>query len=190
MREKQLTIRHLALAAVLALPLPALGQTPAAPRPAQPARPPASAPQAAAPAAAAAPDLVTEANLSRDGLKAMFDAAKLPTAIEGGEKLTVKVGAVVVYVLPGKDRVRLLATYSFAARAAYQEKLDLANRINDGYIVIRAAIPADRPGEIAIDHYILLGTGVSRATVVAVTRRFADIVREAVDALDTDRLLK
>jgi len=179
----------LALAAVLALPLPALGQTPAAPRPAQPARPPASAPQAAAPAAAA-PDLVTEANLSRDRLKAMFDAAKLPTAIEGGEKLTVKVGAVVVYVLPGKDRVRLLATYSFAARAAYQEKLDLANRINDGYIVIRAAIPADRPGEIAIDHYILLGTGVSRATVVAVTRRFADIVREAVDALDTDRLLK
>ena len=189
MRERQLTIRHLALAAVLALPLPALGQTPTAPRPAQPARPPASAPQAAAPAAAA-PDLVTEANLSRDGLKAMFDTAKLATTIEPGGNLTVKLGSMVVYVLPGKDRVRLLATFSFAARAAYQEKLDLANRINDGYIVVRASIPADRPGEIAIDHYILLGAGVSRATVVAVTRRFADIVREAVDALDSDRLLK
>ena len=169
-------IRALAIAVLLAAPLPVLAQTPPKPA-AQPARTPSV-------------DPVSEANLSRDGLKAMFDAAKLPATVDRDGNLTVKPGAVLIYVLPGKDRVRLLANFGFAARATYPEKLDLANRINDGYIVVRAAVPGDRPAELAIDHYVPLGNGVSRATLVAVTRRFAAIVEEAVGAVDTERLLK
>ena len=170
------TLAFLATLCAVALPAAAWAQSAS-----KPARPPAAAPGS---------DLVTAANLSRDGLRAIYDAAKLPAAIDRSGNLTVKAGTVTLYILPSEDRVRLLASYSFAARAAYQEKLDLANRINDGYILVRAAIPADKPAEINIDHYILLGPGVSRAVVVAVTRRFAEVVQEAIDAVDTDRLLE
>ena len=65
--------------------------------------------------------------------------------------------------------VRLLVTYDFAPRASWQERLDLANRINDGYIMARASLPEARPGTLAVDYYVMLGAGVSRANVVALT---------------------
>jgi hypothetical protein len=154
-----------------------------------PARPaPAPAPAQARPAVSG--EMVTEANLSRDGLKAAFDAAKMTTAIDAVGNLSVAFPQVRVNVVPAKDVVRLLVSFSFAPRAAMQERLDLANRINDGYIMVRAAVPAERPGELSVDHYIVLGPGVSRAAIAAATRRFADVVVEAVGALDTDNLLK
>lgn len=161
-------------AVLLSAPL-AWAQAPARPAPA-PARP--------------AIEMVTEANLSRDGLKAAFDAAKMTTAIDAAGNLTVASPQVRVNVVPAKDVVRLLVSFSFAPRAAMQERLDLANRINDGFIMVRAAVPADREGELSVDHYIVLGPGLSRAAIAATTRRFADVVVEAVGALDTDNLLK
>ena len=170
----------LALALLLGLSAaPALAQ---APRPAAPAP--------ARPAAAPASDVMTEANLSRDGLKAGFDAAKLATSIDDAGNLVVKIGQTSLHVLPDKDRIRLLANFAFAPRATLLEKLDLANRINDGFIMVRAAVPADRPGDLNVDHYILLGSGVRRADVVATARRFVDVVVEAVGTLDSEQLLK
>lgn len=95
-----------------------------------------------------------------------------------------------VFVLPGKDSVRLLATYDFAPRASWQERLDLANRINDGYLMARASLPEVRPGTLAVDYYVMLGAGISRATMVALTKRFGEVVVEAIAAEDTDRLIQ
>ncbi len=159
---------------LLAAPL-AWAQAPARPTPARPA---------------ASGEMVTEANLSRDVLKAALDAAKMTTAVDASGNLTVSFALIRVHVLPGKDVVRLLVSFSFAPRAAMQEKLDLANRINDQYIVLRAAVPAERPDQLSVDHYIVLGPGVSRAAIAAATRRFADVVVEAIGAVDTDNLLK
>jgi hypothetical protein len=171
-----------ALAVLLGLlAAPALAQAPA-----QPARPAAQP----APRPAPAVEMVTEANLSRDGLKAAFDAAKLATSIDAAGNLMVRIGDTSVHVLPSKDVIRLVAHFAFAPRATLMEKLDLANRINDGYIVVRAAVPADRIGDLNLDLYIVLGSGVSRANVVTSTRRFVDIVVEAIAALDSEQLLK
>lgn len=156
---------------------------------AQPAVRPAPQNQAAARPAAAS-DMVTEANLSRDLLKAAYDAAKLPATMDGGGNLVVSLPQVKLLVMPGKDAVRLLATYDFAPRATWQERLDLANRINDGYIMARASLPEARPGTLAVDYYVLLGAGISRATMVATTRRFGEVVVEAIAAEDTDRLIQ
>jgi hypothetical protein len=169
---------RLALAAAFAAMLVAV------PAAAQTAKPPAGA----RPAGGA--EVVTAATLSRDGLKAIFEGAKLPTALEGAGSLAVQLPDVLVTVAPGKDTVRLMASFAFAPRAAMQEKLDLANRINDEYILVRAAIPAERPGEIVLDHYVVLGPGVSPGVILAATRRFAVVVVEAVATLDSDSLLK
>ena len=178
--------RRLALIATLAVL--AAGVLPAASAEAQPA--PRPAPQAAAPRPTAAPELVTEANVSRDLMKAIYDAAKVPASVDGGGNLIVTLPQVKLFVLPGKDSVRLLVTYDFAPRAAWQEKLDLANRINDGYIMARASLPEARPGTLAVDYYVMLGTGISRATMVAITKRFGEVVVEAIGTEDTDRLIK
>ena len=171
--------RALFLAAGLLLPLPALAQAPARPAPAP--RPAPAAPSG---------DLVTEANLSRDLLKAMYDAAKVPASIDGGGNLIVRLPQVQVFVLPGKDSVRLMASYDFAPRATWQEKLDLANRINDEYIMARASLPEKRQGTLSVDYYVIIGAGISRATMVAITRRFGEVVVEAIGVLDTDRLIR
>lgn len=176
-----MTLRRLALAAALLMPFPALALAPARPAPAPAPRP------AAAPAAA---DLVTEANLSRDMLKAMYDAAKVPASIDGGGNLVVNLPQVKVFVLPAKDSVRLMASYAFSPRATLQEKLDLANRINDEYIMARASLPEQRAGTMAVDYYVILGPGISKAAMLAITRRFAQVVVEAIAALDTDRLIQ
>lgn len=165
-------------AVLLAAPL-AWAQAPARPAP---------APAQARPAASG--EMVTEANLSRDGLKAALDAAKMTSAVDAAGNLTVTFPQVRVHVLPGKDVVRLMVSFSFAPRAAMQERLDLANRINDGYVMARASLPEARPGTLAVDYYVMLGAGVSRANVVALTRRFGEVVVEAIATEDTDRLIK
>ncbi len=165
------------LAALLGA-MPGAAQAQQAPRPAAPAPRPAGS------------DLVSEATVSRDMLKAMYDAAKVPAALDGGGNLTVTLPQLKVFVLPGKDSVRLMASYDFAPRATWQEKLDLANRINDEYIMVRALLPETRPGTLSVDYYVMLGAGISRASMVAITKRFGEVVVEAIATQDTDRLIK
>ena len=110
--------------------------------------------------------------------------------MDGGGNLVVTLPEVKVFVLPGKDSVRLMASYDFAPRATRQERLDLANRINDDYIMARASLPEARPGTLAVDYYVMLGAGMSRASLVAITRRFGEVVVEAIGVLDTDRLIQ
>ena len=179
--------RRLAWAVCLAAPM--AGALPGAQAGAQPAARPSQQGQAA-PRPAAGPEMVTEANVSRDLLKAMYDAAKVAAAVDGGGNLVVTLPQVKLFVMPGKDAVRLLVTYDFAPRASWQERLDLANRINDGYIMARASLPEARPGTLAVDYYVMLGAGVSRANVVALTRGFGEVVVEAIATEDTDRLIK
>lgn len=175
MRTSALALAALALA--LSLPLPVLAQTAA--RPAPPSR-----------TASATGEMVTEANVSRDLLKAMYDAARVPAAVDGGGNLVVSLPQVKLFVLPGKDSIRFLASYGFAPRATLQERLDLANRINDEYMMARASLPEARPGTLAVDYYVILGPGIGRATLVAMTKRFGEVVVEAVGMLDTDRLIQ
>lgn len=175
--------RRFAWAASLAMLL----ACPGVPVAAQPATRP--APQAQ-PRPPAMPELVTEANLSRDLMKAVYDAAKVPASLDGGGNLVVNLPQVKVFVLPGKDSVRLMASYDFTPRATWQEKLDLANRINDEYIMVRALLPEKWPGTLSVDYYVMIGAGISRATMVAITKRFGEVVVEAIGATDTDRLIK
>lgn len=179
---------RLPLAALLALlAAPALAQAPAPGRAPAPAAKPASpAPAPAAPAG----DMVTEANISKPLLKAIFDQAKMPTEVDAVGNLLVKGGQIAAYVLPVKDNFRLLVTFTFQPKATLAEKFDLANRINEEYIVARAFVGGENNSELRVDYYVLVGPGLTRAQVVAATRRFLEVTSEAVAAMDTERLIK
>jgi hypothetical protein len=166
-----------ALLALLALPAaPALAQAPARPQPPRPAAP--------------AGDLVTEASLNKTALKAILDQAKLPTEVDAAGNLLVKGEQVTAYVLPGQGTIRFLTSFTFLPKATLAEKLDLANRINEDYIMARATVRGENLGELHTDYYLVIGPGVGRAVVVAAARRFLDVVTEAVPASDTERLIK
>lgn len=155
------------------------------------------APATISPAAAQAParpraaptDPVTEQNLSRDNLKAAYDAAKLKATIDADGDIMIKDG-VTVFAFPNKDRIRLIVYYGFKAAVTLQQKLELANRINEGYIVARATVGGTDQGQLQIDYYILIGAGVSKATIVAATKRFISIVPEAVKEHDKEDIVK
>jgi hypothetical protein len=134
--------------------------------------------------------MVTAASLNKDALKAVFDQAKLPTLVDEAGNLLVKGEQVTAYVLPGNDTIRFLTTFTFLPKATLAERFDLANRINDDYILVRATIRGENQRELHMDYYVLVGPGVSRAVVVAAARRFLEVVTEAVPASDTERLIK
>ena len=112
----------LALALALACAVPAL-VTPASAQAQAPGRP-----------RPAASDPVTEKNLSRDNLKAAYDAAKLPVSIDADGDIMIK-DRVTLFAFPNKERIRLVVYYAFKPEVSLQQKLELANRINQGYIV-------------------------------------------------------
>ena len=149
---------------------PALARAPGRPRP-------------------AASDPVTERNLSRDNLKAAYDAAKLPVSIDGDGDIMIK-DRVTVFALPNKERIRLVVYYAFKPEVSLQQKLELANRINQGYIVARASVGGKDENQLQVDYYLLLGAGMSKATIVAATKRFMGIVPDAVKENDRDDIVK
>ncbi len=174
------------LVALLLAAAPAGAQAPG------PAKPAAPRPPAAAPAAPSAPagDMVTEANIAKPLMKAIYDQAKMPTEIDAAGNLLVKGGQMSAYVLPVKDNFRLLVTFTFQPKATLAEKFDLANRINEEYIVARAFVGGENNSELRLDYYVLVGPGLSRAQVVSATKRFLEVASEAVPAMDTERLIK
>lgn len=100
--------------------------------------------QAPARPRAVASDPVTEANLSRDSLKAAYDAAKLPVAIDEDGDIKIK-DRVTLFAFPNKERIRLVVYYAFKPEVTLLQKLELANRINQGFIVARASVGGRDP---------------------------------------------
>ena len=97
------------------------------------------------------------------------------------------------WVFPNKDRIRLMAQYGFKPDAPLQQKLELANRINDDYIIIRAIVTGKNrvnPKLLKLDYYLLLGSCLSKTNLASATRRFMSIVPQAVKEHDTDDIVK
>ena len=145
--------------------------------------------QAPARPRAAASDPVTEKNLTRDSLKAAYDAAKMAVSIDEDGDIKIR-DRVTAFAFPNKERIRLVVYYAFKPEASLQQKLELANRINQGYIVARASVGGREEGQLQVDYYLLLGAGMSRATIVAATKRFMGIVPDAVKENDREDIVK
>lgn len=137
----------------------------------------------------AASDPMTEANLSRDSLKAAYDAAKMAVSIDEDGDIKIK-DRVTLFVFPNKERIRLIVYYAFKPEVSLQQKLALANRINQGFIVARASVGGQEEGQLQVDYYLLLGTGMSRATIVAATKRFITVAADAVKESDKEDIVK
>jgi hypothetical protein len=123
-------------------------------------------------------DLVTPENLSKELLRSIYDQAFLETSLDSEGDLRVHDG-IRCFVFPRDDRVRLFCMFKFdAANATPEKRLEMVNRVNCEYIMVRAASGAN--DSLVFDHDIIVKGGVTKAQIVHATKRFLSIPLQAI----------
>jgi hypothetical protein len=123
-------------------------------------------------------ELITLENVSKDMLKAIFDAALMDTTLDSDGDILIK-DRCRVYVLPDVERrrIRLLAQFGFVPSASEHAKLDCANRINSDYIIVRASVHGDK---LRFSYDVSLDGGITKKAMALLVKRFCSIPQEAV----------
>jgi len=124
-------------------------------------------------------ELITPEDLSKELLKSIFDAAFMDASYDEDGDLRVK-EQVTCYVYPSerRDRIRLLAQFAFKSSVSQLERLECANRINDEYIIVKAAVGQNDRLRFIYD--IPTAGGITKKALVLTLKRFCSIPHEAV----------
>ncbi len=104
-----------------------------------------------------------------------------------GERVRIDLGYRVQLLVSRDHRfLRLLAHFLFQKDAPHGPRLELANRINAEMALPRAAIDSD--GDLALDHTLVLGPGLSAEMLVAQVEALARALPLAL-GFDTQQVL-
>jgi Putative bacterial sensory transduction regulator len=85
------------------------------------------------------------------------------------------------------DRMLCICYYRIKEDAQRIERLELVNRINDQYVLVRAAVGDE--DELWIDYSIVLKGGVTRKQVAQAVRMFLKVAELAVKDSDEDNIV-
>ena len=137
-----------------------------------------------------ATELVTPDNVSVGMLRDLYEAAYMDVALdeESGLLRLREELAARVHLSESKERIQLLAVYGVKEEAQRIERLELVNRINENYVLIRAGIDDD--GDLWFDYCILLKGGLTKKAIVQATRAFLMLVHKAVNECDEDGIVE
>ncbi len=132
-------------------------------------------------------DLVTPEILNRDFLHALYDGAYMECVQDSdGDSVITDSGLKCIATLPrSQDSIHLAVLFPLKESVSLQEKLECVNRINDRYIITRAAVTKDSD-LLLCDYYIFLNGGVSRKAIVLGTKKFMEVTRQAVEEYAKD----
>src|SRR5262245_3229765 len=131
-------------------------------------------------------DLITPENLSKEVLKAIFEEALMKTSFDTAGDLQVS-ETLDCLVLPSdsKDRLRLLAIFTFAPQVSPQQRLEFVNQVNSEFILIRATVGA-KNDLLFFDHDILVQGGITKQALILATKRFLSIPWDAIHEFGQD----
>ncbi len=135
-------------------------------------------------------DLVTPENASIELLREIFDDALMEVSIDeehGFIRLREEIVAK-VSLHESKERIGVIAFYGIKEDAQRIDRLELANRINDQYVMIRACIEDE--GDLCFDYTIVIKGGVTRKFVAHAVRQFLKLVPRAVSECDEDGIVE
>ncbi len=132
-------------------------------------------------------DLVTPRILNRDFLHTLYDAAYMDCWQDGdGDSVITESGLKCIATLPkSQDAVHLAILFPLKDNVPLKKKLECVNRINDRYIITRAAVTKDA-SLLLCDYYIFLNGGVSRKAIVLGTKKFIEVTRQAAEEYAAD----
>ena len=137
-----------------------------------------------------ATELVTPDNVSVEMLRDLYDAAYMDVTLdeEHGVLRIREELAARAHLSESKERIQLLAVYGVKEEAQRIERLELVNRINENYVLIRAGIDDD--GDLWFDYCILVKGGLTKKAIVQATRAFLMLVPKAVNECDEDGIVE
>lgn len=156
--------------------------------PAAPAAPAASAPRPVH--SWADPDLIWAEQVTPEKLLSLFRQAYMEVESLPDSSLSLKVtGDCRLHVSVDAPRKLLCfsAFYELRAEADWQEKLALANRINDRVVLVRVSVTDSTT--LTSDHFIRLEGVFTPRQLVEGARQFAETTRSAIQRLDVNNVV-
>lgn len=135
-------------------------------------------------------DYLSEEEVSNERLLTLFKQAFIQVECGDGPYLRVtSENGVRLSVSVDKERrlISLAATFGLREEAALHEKLVLCNRVNDSVIFVRLSLSSRTT--LCADHQLPFDGGITAAAIVAATRRLARITVQAIQEMDTDRVV-
>jgi hypothetical protein len=136
-----------------------------------------------------ATELITPDNVSIEMIRDLYEAAFLDATLDE-EKKQIRIREEVLarcFLSESKERLQLVAYYGIKEDAQRIDRLELVNRINEQYVLIRAGIDDD--GDLWFDYTVLLKGGATRKAIVQATRVFLMLVPKAVNECDEDGIV-
>ncbi|MFO0848929.1 MAG: YbjN domain-containing protein [Gemmataceae bacterium] len=136
-----------------------------------------------------AADLVTPDNVSIELIRDVYEQAFLDAVLDD-EKKQIRLREEVLaraFLSESKERLQLMAYYGIKEEAQRLDRLELVNRINENYVLVRAGIDDD--GDLWFDYCLLLKGGVTKKAIVQATRVFLMLVPRAVNECDEDGIV-
>lgn len=124
-------------------------------------------------------ELLPEEQMSVDLLERIFQSAFLRTERdEDGDLLVRDESGVNTFVRVDSERriVTFFSLWGLKERFSDEDKLRLANELNDELVVVRFTVRS--PRVLWCDHQFLFAGGMSPLTIIATYHRFVSVCRE------------
>ena len=134
-------------------------------------------------------ELIGPDNVSLETVRDVFESALMDVELDEENGFVVIDDEIVARakLSDSKERLQLIACYKVREDAARIDRLELVNRINDQYVIVRAAMSED--DELWIDYAIIIKGGTTAKNLAHTTRMFLKVAEMAVKDCDEDGIV-
>ena len=134
-------------------------------------------------------ELISPETVTLEAIRGVYDAALLDVELDEENGFVVIDDEIVARakLSDSKERLQLIACYKVREDAARVDRLELVNRINDQYVIVRAAMSDD--DELWVDYAIVLKGGTTAKQIAHATRMFLKVAEMAVKDCDEDGIV-
>ncbi len=134
-------------------------------------------------------ELVCPDNATLEMVRDIYDSALMDVELDAENGFVVIDDEIVARakLSDSKERLQLIACYKVREDAARIDRLELVNRINDQYVIVRAAMSDD--DELWVDYAIILKGGTTPKHIAHATRMFLKVAEMAVKDCDEDGIV-
>ena len=134
-------------------------------------------------------ELVTPETVTLEAVRDLYEAALLDATLDEESGFVVIDDEIVARakLSDTKERLQLIAFYKVREDAERIDRLELVNRINDQYVLVRAAVGEE--DELWIDYGIVLKGGATKKQIAHATRMFLKVAEMAVKDCDEEGIV-
>lgn len=134
-------------------------------------------------------ELVTPENVTLELLRDVYEAALMDATIDEENGFVILDDEIVARakLSDSKERLQLIAFYKVREDADRTDRLELVNRINDQFVLVRAAVGDE--DELWIDYGLVLKGGATKKQIAHATRMFLKVAEMAVKDCDDEGIV-